>query len=99
MAVFTKLTKSKITEAIQAYNLEPIQSLKGFANGVENTTYGLMCGNETYILTLFERRVHANDIPFFVTLLNEQSAGGINCPKILISRNGEDHFFIDGKFF
>ena len=97
MAVFTELTKHQISNAIRSYKLDSIQSIKGFASGVENTTYGPICGDERHVLTLFERRVSAKDIPFFADLLEELRNGGINCPKILANDSGKNHFFINGK--
>ena len=41
-------------------------SFKGIAEGVENSNFLMRTTEGQYILTLYEKRVKAEDLPFFV---------------------------------
>jgi len=61
---------------------------------VENTNYllqTLRAGTDTpdsYILTLYEKRVSPEDLPFFLALLEHLAAHGISCPTPIHGRDG-----------
>ena len=65
MAVYTKINKKDIFYINKKFNIEKIISFKGIKQGIENTNYLLISKNKKFILTIFEKRVLKNEIPFF----------------------------------
>ena len=63
-------------------------SFKGIAEGVENSNYLLHTQSGNYILTLYEKRVHEEDLPFFLGLMSHLSERGITCPQPVKNRAG-----------
>ena len=68
MAVFTKLTRIEIEKYISAYNIGDLDNYSEIIEGIENTNYKIICNGVPYILTIFEKRVKEEDIPFFINL-------------------------------
>lgn len=89
MAVYTEVTDVALNGFLQGYDIGSLLSFKGIAEGVENTNYLLRTTDGTFILTLYEKRVAAGDLPFFLGLLTHLSAGGLNCPQPVFNRAGE----------
>ena len=65
MAVFTKLNQADIYNVQNIFGFKKILSFKGIKKGIENTNYLLRTKNEKFILTIFEKRVSQDEIPFF----------------------------------
>ncbi|MDR3493580.1 MAG: homoserine kinase [Ancalomicrobiaceae bacterium] len=89
MAVYTDVSDEELAAFIDCYGIGPVTSFKGIAEGVENTNYLLKTATGTYILTLYEKRVDAADLPFFLGLMEHLAERGITCPLPLKSRSGE----------
>lgn len=90
MAVYTELSAGDINALLETYDLPPLAEASGIASGVENTNYRLtMRDGSRYILTLFEKRVKVEDLPFFVALMQRLAGQGIPCPMPVTARNGE----------
>ncbi len=85
MAVYTKLTANDIAAFLTHYQVGTLVSFKGITEGVENTNYLLVTqkdGVETrYILTLYEQRVNASELPFFMSLTEWLADRSIICPR------------------
>ena len=88
MAVYTKINKKDIFYINKKFNIEKIISFKGIKKGIENTNYLLISKNKKFILTIFEKRVLKNEIPFFMKLMDKLNYSKINCPKPLRTING-----------
>ena len=88
MAVYTKINKRDISYINTKFNNEKFISFKGIKQGIENTNYLLRTQNEKFILTIFEKRVSKNEIPFFLKLMEGLNNSKINCPKPLKTING-----------
>ena len=56
-------------------------SYKGIAEGVENSNFLLHTSKGSFILTLYEKRVAKNDLPFFLGLMTHLAERGIICPQ------------------
>jgi homoserine kinase type II len=80
MAVYTEVTDEELAGVVSSYGLGELLSYKGIAEGVENTNYVVHTTKGTYILTLYERRVAREDLPFFLALLEHLAARGVPCP-------------------
>jgi len=64
-------------------------SYKGIAEGVENSNFLLHARGGYFILTLYEKRVARDDLPFFLGLMTHLARHGISCPQPLKNRSGE----------
>jgi homoserine kinase type II len=93
MAVYTEVPDGDLARFVAEYEIGEAVSCKGIAEGVENSNYLLRTnggsGDGTYILTLYEKRVRADDLPFFIGLMQHLAAKGMNCPTPIKDRNGE----------
>ena len=81
MAVFTKLTKNEIIEFTNLYDLGKLDTFEEIIEGIENTNYKIYCNGLPYILTIFEKRVNVNELPFFINLKNYINENNFKCPK------------------
>src|SRR4029077_15441912 len=59
------------------------------AEGVENSNFLVHTSRGHFILTLYERRVAAGDLPFFLGLMEHLHARGITCPQPVKNRQGD----------
>ncbi len=88
MAVYTEVSDEELIEFVAAYDIGDVVSFKGIAEGVENSNYLLQTTRNSYILTLYEKRVRASDLPYFVGFMEHLAAQGIACPTPLPGRDG-----------
>ena len=88
MAVYTKINKKDISYINKKFEIDKIISFKGIKQGIENTNYLLKSKNKKFILTIFEKRVSQNEIPFFMKLMDQLNNSKINCPKPQKNKNG-----------
>ncbi len=89
MAVYTEVTDEELEAFVALYDIGRVVSCKGIAEGVENSNYLLQTEGGTFILTLYEKRVKREDLPFFVTLMDHLASRGIDCPTPIHGRDGE----------
>jgi homoserine kinase type II len=89
MAVYTKLTNKDILSLSSAYQIGKVIKFEGIKKGIENTNYLLKTNKEKFILTIFEKRVHKKDLPFFMNLMDKLDKNKIICPKPLKNKNGK----------
>jgi homoserine kinase type II len=89
MAVYTDVTDEELQQFLAGYDLGGLLSYKGIAEGVENSNFLLHTGKGFFILTLYEKRVAAADLPFFLNLIEHLAARGLNCPQPVRNRAGE----------
>ncbi len=97
MAVYTKINKKEILLINSKFNIEKIISFHGIKKGIENTNYLLKSKNNKFILTIFEKRVSNNEIPFFMKLMHNLNESKINCPKPLKNKSGKYLFKLKNK--
>jgi homoserine kinase type II len=69
MAVYTDITDAELTAFLADFDLGPALTFKGIAEGVENSNFLLETPAGRFILTVYERRVQAADLPFFLGLM------------------------------
>lgn len=80
MAVYTTLSADDIEQLKRLYGFAGDVKLKPIAEGVENSNYLLLNGDERTILTLYEQRVNKADLPFFIGLMQHLAKQGVPCP-------------------
>jgi homoserine kinase type II len=89
MAVYTDVAADELGEFLSLYDLGELLSYKGIAEGVENSNFLLHTSRGSFILTLYEKRVARDDLPFFLALMTHLASHGINCPQPVKNRHGE----------
>jgi homoserine kinase type II len=97
MAVYTEVSDSDLEEFLKAYDVGPLLSFKGIAEGVENSNYLVRTESGIFILTLYEKRVAEPDLPFFLGLMEHLAERGIRCPLPVRARDGEARRRINGR--
>ncbi len=88
MAVYTDVSAEELTEFLSAYDIGELLSYKGIAEGVENSNFLLHTTRGSFFLTLYEKRVAAKDLPFFLGLMQHLAEHGITCPQPVHDRAG-----------
>ncbi len=89
MAVYTEVGDEDLERFVAEYDLGPVLSCKGIAEGVENTNFLMQTGQGSFILTLYEKRVAEEDLPFFLGLMEHLAGKGIPCPIPVHGRDGQ----------
>ena len=80
MAVYTHLSHEEINKFLEEYKIGHLLNFSEIAEGVENSNFLITTSIDKYILTLYEKRVNPNDLPFFLNLLTHLSSAGLSCP-------------------
>lgn len=89
MAVYTDINEVELAEFLAQYAIGTLTSYKGIAEGVENTNYLLHTTAGSYILTLYEKRVNRDDLPFFLKLMQHLAEKGVDCPLPVARKDGK----------
>ena len=89
MAVYTEVSDEDLTAFVAEYDIGEALSCKGIAEGIENSNYLLATGAGTFILTLYEKRVAPQDLPFFLGLMEHLAGKGVPCPVPVKGRDGK----------
>jgi len=88
MAVYTQIDDTALEQFLARYETGTLLSIAGIAEGVENSNYLLRTDAENYILTLYEKRVNEEELPYFIGLMQHLSAAGLQCPVPIADQNG-----------
>lgn len=88
MAVYTDVSDADLAAFLSDYDLGEVLAFKGIAEGVENSNFLLRTDAGSFILTLFEKRVNASDLPFFLDLMKHLVERGLTCPLPVARRDG-----------
>lgn len=88
MAVYTDVSDIDLEDFLADYGLGKLLAYKGIAEGVENSNFLLHVVAGFFILTLYEKRVRAGDLPFFLTLMEHLSARRLVCPQPVKDKQG-----------
>jgi homoserine kinase type II len=89
MAVYTEVSDDDLARFIDGYDLGGLLSCKGIAEGVENTNYLVRTERGPFILTLYEKRVNRDDLPFFLGLMEHLAGNGLSCPTPVHDKQGK----------
>ena len=88
MAVYTDVGFDDLSTMLAAYDVGRPNAFKGIAEGVENSNFLLQTERGRFVLTLYEKRVNADDLPFFLNLLEHLAGKGIRCPVPIRTNDG-----------
>jgi homoserine kinase type II len=89
MAVYTEVGDQDLARFVAEYDIGAVTSCKGIAEGVENSNYLLHTERGAYILTLYEKRVRPQDLPFFLGFMEHLARAGLACPTPVRGRDGQ----------
>jgi homoserine kinase type II len=88
LAVYTQVSAEEMAALLSRYDVGTLVSAKGIAEGVENSNYLVGTTKGRFILTLYEKRVDLNDLPFFLALLDHLADHGRPVPRAIADRSG-----------
>ena len=97
MAVYTDVAADELAEFLSQYDIGELLSYKGIAEGVENSNFLVHTSNGAYILTLYEKRVGIDDLPYFLSLMAHLAERGVSCPQPAKTRKGEVYATLAGR--
>ena len=89
MAVYTDVMAEDLAAFLAGYDVGELLAYKGIAEGVENSNFLVHTSRGYFILTLYEKRVAAKDLPFFLALMEHLHVRGMSCPQPVKNRQGE----------
>jgi homoserine kinase type II len=89
MAVYTDVSAEDLADFLAGYDVGNLLSYKGIAEGVENSNFLVHTSRAFFILTLYEKRVEAADLPFFLALMEHLAARSVTCPQPVKNRAGK----------
>ncbi|WP_174273216.1 homoserine kinase [Sphingomonas bacterium] len=97
MAVYTHVPAEALAEFLTRFDVGTLVSAKGIAEGVENSNYLVDTSGGRFILTLYEKRVAAGDLPFFLALLDHLAARGNPVPPAVADCEGRTIHVLEGR--
>ncbi len=97
MAVYTQVSAETLTRFLMRFDHGELVSAKGIAEGVENSNYLVDTTTGRFILTLYEKRVSADDLPFFMAMLDHLATRGNLVPRALPDRGGAVIHELEGR--
>ena len=97
MAVYTDVSFEELEVLLADYDIGEPVSFKGIAEGVENSNFYLQTERGSFILTLYEKRVRGDDLPFFLGLMDHLAARGIACPVPVHRKDGARAAELNGR--
>lgn len=97
MAVYTQVSAEALGAFLEKFDVGELVSAKGIAEGVENSNYLVDTTEGRFILTLYEKRVAADDLPYFMALLDHLAAKGLPVPPAIKDRAGVEIHELEGR--
>jgi len=97
MAVYTEVSFEDLERLLEQYDIGQPLSFKGIAEGIENSNFYLQTDRGAFILTLYEKRVNPDDLPFFLGLMEHLAERGLNCPLPVKTREGMSLVSLNGR--
>jgi homoserine kinase type II len=97
MAVYTQVSAEALARFLTRFDHGGLVSAKGIAEGVENSNYLVDTTSGRFILTLYEKRVSADDLPFFMAMLDHLATRGNLVPRALPDRDGSVIHELEGR--
>lgn len=97
MAVYTQVTREQLEKFLWQFSHGALLTFHGITQGVENSNYRVETTRGQFILTLFEKRVKRQEIPFFLAVMEHMASKGIVCPKVMADKDGKKIHTLAGK--
>ena len=90
MAVYSPINENELLSFLEQYDIGSLIKFEGILEGIENTNYKITTSQNDYILTIFEKRVAAKDVPFFINLKKHLAHKNFLCPKPINDIQGKN---------
>jgi homoserine kinase type II len=97
MAVYTDITDEELQLLLADFDLGAPLAFKGIAEGVENSNFLLETEAGRFFLTIYEKRVRADELPFFLNLLTWLAEHGYPSAAPVANRSGQVLQTVRGK--
>ena len=97
MAVYTDITDEELNALLSDFDLGAPLAFKGIAEGVENSNFLLETEAGRFILTVYEKRVREDELPFFLGLTRWLAQHGYPSATPMIDKAGEALKRVRGK--
>ncbi len=88
MAVYTELHEEDMRGFLSLYEVGELRSFIGIAEGIENSNFLVETTQGRFILTLFEKRMKPEELPWFLGLMTHLAEQGIACPQPIVAKDG-----------
>lgn len=88
MAVYTRIEDTELAAFVAGFDIGAVVSCDGIAQGIENSNFLLKTASGKFILTLYEKRVRTDDLPFYLDLMIHLAGRGFPCPVPVADRRG-----------
>ncbi len=88
MAVYTEVPADTLERFLAGYGVGSLVMAKGIAEGVSNSNYLVETSGGRFILTLYERRIAAAELPWFLGLMTHLAEAGLPVPRPLPDLSG-----------
>lgn len=97
MAVYTDITDEDLAGLLADFDVGPAVAFKGIAEGIQNSNFLLETEKGRFILTLYERGVRAEELPYFLDLLGWLADHGFPSARPVADRQGRTLKSLAGK--
>jgi homoserine kinase type II len=97
VAVYTDIAEQDLEAFLAGFDVGRPVAFKGIAEGVENSNFLLETDAGQFILTVYERRVRRDELPFFLDLLSWLAAHGFPSATPMPDRQGRTLGVLKGK--
>ena len=97
MAVYTRIDDGDLAVFVAGFDIGDVVSCDGIVQGIENSNFRLRTDTGQYILTLYEKRVRAEDLPFYLGLMNHLAGRNFPCPTPVANRRGQVLHTLSGR--
>jgi homoserine kinase type II len=88
MAVYTDISDAELEAFLARYDLGAALAFKGIAEGTENSNFLLETEAGRFLLTIYERRVKRDELPFFLGFMQHLAAHGFPSATPVSDRQG-----------
>ncbi|WP_455466501.1 homoserine kinase [Bartonella sp. B39] len=88
MAVYTNIHPNDLRIFLARYSIGSLLSYQGIEEGIENSNFMLYTTEGRFVLTLYEKRISKDDLPFFCSLMQHLRQRGIPCPQPVVQNDG-----------
>jgi homoserine kinase type II len=97
MAVYTDITDDELDVLLADFDLGAALAFKGIAEGVSNSNFLLETEAGRFILTVYEARTNAADLPYFLELMRWLARHGYPSAEPMADRDGRLIKHVRGK--
>jgi homoserine kinase type II len=97
MAVYTDISDEDLAALLATYDIGEALVFKGIAEGVQNSNFLLETTTGRFILTVYEERVNAAELPYFLGLMHWLAEQGYPSATPIMDRSGALLTTVKGK--